>query len=149
VLHHTPEVGDFSREAERALAPGGRIVAIEPWNTAWSRFVYTRLHPEPFRPDAAEWTFPAEGPLSDANGALPWIVFARDRADFGARFPGLELRRIRLLMPFRYLASGGVSLRSLSPGWSYGMWRGVERLLSPLEAQLAMFASIVVERRAR
>ena len=53
------------------------------------------------------------------------------------------------MMPFRYLASGGGSLRSLSPGWSYGLWRGVEGLLAPLASQLAMFALIVVERRAR
>ena len=51
------------------------------------------------------------------------------------------------MMPFRYLASGGVAMRSLSPGWSYGIWHGVERLLAPLDGQLAMFALIVVERR--
>ncbi len=148
VLHHIPDVAAFFREAERTLAPGGRLIAIEPWNTAWSRFVYMRLHSEPFDPGATEWAFDAAGPLSDANGALPWIVFERDRANFGARFPGLELRRIRLMMPFRYLASGGVAMRSLSPGWSYGIWRGVERLLAPLDGQLAMFALIVVERRS-
>jgi hypothetical protein len=38
-------------------------------------------------PDAADWSFPAVGPLSGANGALPWILFERDRARFEREFP--------------------------------------------------------------
>jgi hypothetical protein len=42
--------------------------------------------------------------------------------------------------------SGGVSLRSLAPGWSYPMSRGFEWLLSPWNHRLAMFALIELER---
>ena len=148
VLHHIPDAEAFFKEADRVLAPEGRIVLIEPWNTTWSRFVYTRLHSEPFRPDVSAWLFPASGPLSGANGAMPWIILARDHARFAARFPRLALRRIELMMPFRYLASGGVSMRSLSPGWTYCLWSALERLLAPFNRVLAMFALIVIERRA-
>jgi hypothetical protein len=120
---------------------------IEPWVTPWSRFVYGRFHHEPFQPDAATWSIAASGPLSGANGALPWIVFARDRQRFLREHPEWVIRAIDLQMPFRYLASGGVSLRSLSPGWSFGLWRGVERLVAPWMAQWAMFATIVIERQ--
>ena len=40
-----------------------------------SRVIYGALHHEPFRPDAADWKISGKGPLSAANGALPWILF--------------------------------------------------------------------------
>ena len=54
VLHHIPDPASFLREAERTLKPGSRIVMIEPWNNAWSRFVYGKLHHEPFDPMAVD-----------------------------------------------------------------------------------------------
>jgi hypothetical protein len=60
---------------------------IEPWVTPWSRLVYTRMHHEPFVPAAAQWEFLTTGPLSGANGALPYILFSRDRAQFELEFP--------------------------------------------------------------
>src|SRR5262249_41001219 len=48
VLHHVPDVRRFFAEAGRCVRPGGAIVAIEPWVSAWSRFVYARFHDEPF-----------------------------------------------------------------------------------------------------
>jgi SAM-dependent methyltransferase len=145
VFHHVPDVSAMLREAARALAPGGRIVMIEPWVTPWSRLIYTRLHHEPFSETAREWTFTGTGPLSSANGALPWIVFRRDAKLFAERFPDLKCVSIRPFMPLRYLLSGGVSMRSLSPAWSFGFWRGLERLLPA--GCFGMFAHVVVERR--
>ena len=104
---------------------------IEPWVSAWSRFVYRNFHHEPFLPDASDWTFAESGPLSGANGALPWIVFERDRVTFSGEFRQWRIDSIRPTMPFRYLLSGGVSLRSLMPGWTFGAWRGIERALDP------------------
>jgi SAM-dependent methyltransferase len=145
VFHHVANPEAFLVEAVRTLRPGGRILMIEPWVTAWSHLVYTRLHSEPFRSDASDWSFPPSGPLSGANGAIPWMVFARDRTAFEARFPTLAIREILLMMPFSYLVSGGVSMRSLSPGWAYGLWRGLEGLIAPLNHRLAMFALINVQ----
>ena len=147
VLHHMPDVKRFFAEARRCLRPGGRILMIEPWVSGWSRFVYTRLHHEPFRPDAPDWSFPSSGPLSGANGALPWIVFARDRRQFESEFPELSIRRIRPFMPFRYLVSGGVGLRSLMPRFTYSFWRGLENTLNGSMPRLAMFAEVSIDRR--
>jgi len=146
VLHHMPRVESFFREASRCLRPGGVVAMIEPWVTAWSRLVYTRLHHEPFDPEAAEWSFPPTGPLSGANGALPWLVFERDREKFRRAFPELEIVLIRPIMPFRYLLSGGVSLRGLTPARSAPAWRLVERLLAGANGKLAMFAHIVLRK---
>ena len=119
---------------------------VEPWLTPWSRLIYRRLHHEPFEPDAAAWEFPGNGPLSDANGALPWIVFERDRRRFESDFPSWKVRSIAPGMPFRYLLSGGVSLRSLMPGFLHSTWKACESCLRPWMHSWAMFAVIVVER---
>jgi hypothetical protein len=117
---------------------------IEPWVSHWSRFVYTHLHHEPFQPESPVWEFPSSGPLSGANGALPWIVFARDRRRFEAEFPQWQIEHVRPMMPFRYLLSGGVSLRPLTPAWSFGLWSAAESVLGPWERSLAMFAQITL-----
>jgi len=83
---------------------------------------------------------------SAIDAALPWIIFQRDLKRFESEFPQWHLRTVKLMMPFSYIVSGGVSLRSLSPGWSYGLWRTIERTLRPLMPRLAMFAQIVLQK---
>lgn len=146
VLHHIPDCSSFFHEAARVIRPGGRVVMIEPWNTTWSRWVYQHLHHEPFEPDAREWRIPISGPLSGANGALPWIIFQRDRALFEASHPQWRIVRILPIMPFAYLLSGGVSLRSFLPGWMYQPVRLLEQRCN--EASRAMFAMITLKRQA-
>jgi SAM-dependent methyltransferase len=146
VLHHIPDVREFFRESTRCVRSGGRMILIEPWVSHWSRFIYTRLHHEPFLPQAEQWEFPGHGPLSSANGALPWILFKRDRAIFRQEFPQWQIVTVRPDMPFVYLLSGGVSMRSLMPGWSYNAWRFIERNLSWGMDHFAMFALIVLQR---
>ena len=120
---------------------------IEPWVTSWSQFIYKRFHHEMFRPEAEDWSFPSTGPLSDANGAIPWIVFMRDRQIFESEFPNLVVDRIRPMLPFRYLVSGGVSMRSLMPAFTHWSWRRLEQILEPRMSSLAMFAFVSVRRR--
>ena len=144
VFHHLPRAREFFREATRVVRPGGVVAMIEPWVTPWSKLIYTKLHHEPFRPEAGEWEFPSSGPLSGANGALPWIVFARDRAIFQREFPRWRIERIDPIMPLRYLLSGGVSMRSLLPGQMYRPVAAMEKLLGQ---RGAMFAHIVIRKR--
>jgi SAM-dependent methyltransferase len=146
VLHHIPEVQRFFDEAIRCLRPGGRILMIEPWVTWWSRIVYEHLHHEPFDPDAEQWSFATEGPLSGANGALPWMVFVRDRSKFEKAHPQLIVDEISPFLPFRYLVSGGVGMRSLMPGFTHGAWVAWEKLLKSQMARLGMFAFVSLRR---
>lgn len=144
VLHHIPDPALLFAEAQRCIVPGGKIVIIEPWLTAWSRFVYNHLHHEPVDESNTTWKIDGDGPLSTANTALPWILFQRDRQAFAQRFPTLKIQEVRPIMPFRYLVSGGISMRNLMPRWSYPLWRGLEAALSPLRSGLGMFAKIVL-----
>jgi SAM-dependent methyltransferase len=144
VFHHIPDVEAFLAEAARCVRPGGRMVMIEPWRTSWSQWVYQNLHSEPFAPEAG-WKISSAGPLSGANGALPWIVFHRDLSRLQKDFPDWRLVTVEPMMPFSYLLSGGVSLRSLMPGWSYRLCRLLEARFE--KNRWAMFALIELERR--
>lgn len=147
VLHHIPQPRRFLAEAARCVRPGGVISMIEPWVTPWSRLIYRRLHHEPFRPAAEQWEFPQSGPLSGANGALPWIMFVRDRAMLEREFPQWRIRWIQPFMPVRYLVSGGIAMRGLAPGWTFPALRALERAGGSFSRRLAMFAQVTLERR--
>ncbi|GHS93582.1 hypothetical protein FACS1894107_12090 [Planctomycetales bacterium] len=108
--------------------------------------MWTHFHHEPFLPLTAEWNLDnvaASGPLSRANSALPWIVFARDREQFSRRFPELEIVKIEVDYPFSYLLSGGVGMRNLTPEFLFRPLRAVERILP----NCGLFAVITVRRR--
>jgi SAM-dependent methyltransferase len=146
VLHHLPQPKAFLSEAARCIRTDGIVAMIEPWVSYWSSFVFKFLHHEPFLPEAREWTVPQSGPLSGANGAMPWIIFGRDRTKFEIEFPEWQVEEICPIMPFRYLVSGGVSLRGLMPGWTFGAWRWIEGCLNKSIDTFAMFARIVLVR---
>lgn len=146
VLHHIPDARAFFREAIRCLHPGGRIVMIEPANTLFARFIYTHFHHEGFDP-AADWSFASEGPLASANGALPWIIFHRDRSVFEKEFSSLSILKLQPHTPLRYLLSGGFTLRQLVPSWSYPLVKGLEFALRPLNSGIGLFETIVICRK--
>lgn len=144
VLHHLPEVRHFFSEAQRCVKPGGVVAMVEPWVTGWSKIVYHYLHQEPFKPGAKEWHFPTGGPLSQANSALPWIVFQRDRHLFKRQFPCWCLNEILLNGAFSYLLSGGVSYRRLLPEAIIEIAVGAENSLLKRLPSIGMFARIVL-----
>lgn len=94
-----------------------------------------------FLAEAARCLAPG-GPLSQANGALPWIVFCRDYDGFVEQCPSLKMAALKLHTPFAYLLSGGVSLRGFLPGFAFGPVRMLERLLGSLNSHLAMFMTV-------
>lgn len=144
VFHHIPCVKSFLTEATRCVMADGVIVMIEPWNTNWSRLVYKYLHHEQFEPASKEWGFRKGGPLSQANSALPWIVFERDHEKFKMEFPEWKIQEIELHLPFCYLLSGGLSFRSLMPGCFFGLCQEFEKLVRPWRQYLGMFAKVVL-----
>lgn len=145
VLHHINEPRKFFTEAIRCLKKGGRIVMIEPANTPLSRYIYKNFHHEPFD-IRANWELERTGRLSQANGAMPWIIFTRDRKIFEKEFPSLKILKIRNHTPFRYLLSGGLTLRQLVPSFTYTPIKCIEFVLSPLNNLLGMFQTIVLQK---
>lgn len=147
VLHHIPNCRSFFKEAQRVLKPGGKIIMIEPANTPFSRLIFQNFHHENFDTKTRNWDFPTSGPLSGANGALPWIIFTRDYTDFQKEFPYLTREKIILHTPFAYLASGGLTFKTPFAGWMFKPFRFIESTLTPFNKTLAMFQTIIVAKK--
>jgi SAM-dependent methyltransferase len=145
VLHHIPQPHEFFKEALRCLKAGGKVVMIEPANTLWGRFIYKNFHHEGFD-TKADWNLGRGGPLLQGNGAIPWIIFSRDRKIFESEFPTLKIVRVHSHTPLRYLLSGGFTLRQLVPSCAYGVVRAFEIVLSPLNCMIGMFQTIELEK---
>jgi len=143
-LHHIPDAAAFFRECTRCLRPGGTVVMIEPANTLFSRFIYSRFHHEPFDPKGG-WTLPPGGPLSMSNQAMPWIIFCRDRDRFEREFPALRIETTTHHTPLRYLLSGGFTCRQLLPDCLYPVATFTDHhLLRPFHDMLALFMTITL-----
>ena len=145
-FHHIPNAQKFLQEAKRVLRKEGKIIMIEPANSWWGRFIYKNFHHEPFDPKGS-WQIPSSGPLSGANGALPWIVFVRDKPDFEKQFPEWKIVSITYHTPLRYLISGGVSFKSFVPAWSYGLIRGLDKAASATSKEFTMFMTIKIVKK--
>jgi hypothetical protein len=133
------------QEACTVLKKDGLIVMIEPANTLWGRFIYTRLHHENHDTKGG-WKFQEGYPMSNANCALPWIVFFRDRKLFESGFPGLTIGNTKFHTSFIYLLSGGVTFRLLAPGFLFKPLLLLDNLLCRISPQFAMFMTIKIRK---
>ena len=143
-FHHIPDSEKFLTEVLRTLKNDGVMIMTEPANSLWGRLIYKNFHHEPFNPNGG-WSFPGEGPLSGANGALPWIVFERDREKFSKMFPELMISKIRYHTPLRYLISGGLSFRQPFPDFTYPVFKFIDNALSSLSKEISMFVTIKIK----
>jgi len=146
VLHHIPNCKAFFSEAQRTLKLGGMVIMSEPANTILSRFFYQNFHHENFDPSGGWKIEDSTGPLSGANGAIPWIVFKRDVDIFHKEYPNLRLEIVQLHSPLMYFLSGGLSHNQLVPSFTYNFFKGIEKLLTPLNSLIGMFQLIVVKK---
>lgn len=145
VFHHIPRPYLFLKEAQRTLVKGGKIVMIEPANSALGRFIYKRFHHEPFDENGEREIKPGN-PLSNSNQALPFIYFERDRELFKEQFPHLKVNSVEYHSPFSYVISGGVSRSAMLPFFLYKVVKAGEWLLKPLSKQLGLFCTIEIEK---
>lgn len=149
-FHHLGQPTRFFHELVRVAVPGGGAVLIEPFHGAFASFIYPRLFVSERFDKAAPWETPTTGPMSNANQALSYIIFERDRALFERKFPELELVHCRPLAYWlRYILSGGLNFRQLIPQWLERPVAGLEWLLAPGARVLALHQVIVLRRRGR
>jgi len=145
VFHHINNPEKALREFSRCLKPGGKIIMIEPHNSAFGRFVNQNFHHEIFDPNS-DWKLKNKGPLSGGNGAIPWIVFVRDKDKFEKKFSKLDIGKYEAHSPFKYIVSGGFTRKPLLPAAFYPIIQILDNLLSPINNYLGLFATIVIKK---
>jgi len=145
-LHHIKYPNNFFSEIQRCLKKDGRVVMIEPTNSSFAKFFYKHFHHELFDEKKVEWVIEGEERLTDANVALPWIIFIRDKQKFQKKYADLKILKVNKHTPFRYVLSGGVSAKQLVPSASFSFFTGVENLLSPLNQHIGLSMTIILEK---
>ena len=144
VLHHLPRPLRFLSEAQRVLAPGGRLVMIEPWITPASYLIYRLFHHED-----CHFGVDIEAPFGRSskaafvgNATIPYELLKQRE-----RIPsGLRVARCEPFVGLPYLATFGFKSRFALPRALAAMGRVGEKLLSPLRGVIATRALIVLER---
>ena len=148
-FHHFHNPRAFFAELERVLVPGGGAIMIEPYFGLFATFLYPRLFAEEgFDKEAPHWGHVASSPMEGANQAASYIIFFRDRQQFMAEFPTLELVHARPLSNYlRYLLSGGLNFPALVPSFFEPLLRVAEWLLRPLASVFALHHVVVLRKR--
>ena len=148
VFHHLPKPRRFFTEILRVVHPGGGVVLIEPFYGLVAGWVFKNLHKsEGFEPEAVSWESSGNtGPFSNANQALSYMVFKRDRTQFDFEFPQLDLVFNRPHTHLWYVFSGGVNFRQLLPDSFTPMVKFAERILSPFNRWIALQHTIVLRK---
>lgn len=147
VFHHLPKPAAFLEEATRALAPGGRVVMVEPYVSPVSGVAY-RLHHERLELDADGFAeTDATDPL-DANLAQSTLAFFRQRDEYARRWPALPVVEEAFFSFALYPLSGGFTRRPFLPAAAYRPLSAAERAVAPLLGRLAAFRCLIVLERA-
>lgn len=147
VFHHIPDPEAFLREAQRCLKVGGRVLLVDQHPGLLGKPILRYVHHEPFDDQVPQWKFESTGPLSDANGALAWIVFRRDAARLAEIVPQLECLGYRPHTPLGYWMAGGLKSWSLVPRWAYSASTALDRLLLSVSKDLGCFVDIQLVKR--
>lgn len=115
VFHHLTEPQQFFLELVRVLKPGGGCILIEPYYGVVARNFYSHVHTtEAFNCSQKQWnTAEKMGIMSNANQALSYIVFVRDRKLFEKKNQNLKLICSYPLQNYlRYFFSGGINFKA-------------------------------------
>jgi hypothetical protein len=84
--------------------------------------------------------------MLDANQALSWIVFVRDREKFDRMFPRLKIQKVLYCPWFSYLVSGGVNYRPLVPRSLNPVVFGIDKLLAPFNRLFSLVWYLVIRK---
>lgn len=149
-LHHLENVRYFFDEALRVLQPGGRVVIMDPYISAFSWPIYHFLHPEPVDFDQDPLFLipvqPGRKPF-DANQAISTILFERSSRRFHEFYPSFKKIQHHRMAFFAYPLSGGFEGPSLLPLCLVRPLLSLERMLRFLNPLLAFRILVVLEKR--
>lgn len=156
VFHHLQYPGDALAECARVIAPGGRIVILEPDMGLLGLFVYGLFHHEPLgREQPIEWqrtapalaSCPADNPVDAyyAAQANAHRVFVKQQyLGYRKQWRPVSVTRMACLS---YVASGGFRGRQLYPQCAYPVLKMLDRLLDTLPRLWSTRLLVVLERK--
>lgn len=147
VLHHMKNPELFFQQVARTLAPGGRLVMIEPSNSPLHQYLTNRFNRyEYYDGSISTWENRPTGRMSNVNNAIPWVIFGRDRKLFEERFPQLKVRKIQKHTLLNYYLSGGLAYRAFLPESCKGLVAAMEALFKPIQPWLGSMMTIELEK---
>jgi len=150
VLHHLAEPGRFLAEAERVLAPHGRLLLVEPAITPISWFFYRFFHRERVDLSADPLSEIAEEARKDpynGNQAVATLLFDRGADRLQGAAPLLRIKQKRFLSLFAYPLSGGFRRWKLVPEAVATPVLKIEESLLPILGKWMAFRMFVVLER--
>lgn len=148
VFHHIQNVEQFFSEAIRCLKVGGRILIADEYWGSLARFFLKHVHFEDYDENARSWELKRhDGGQYEANGALCYIVFERDKEIFFNKFSQLHVERIVPHTPLRYWLSGGLNAWSLIPKRFFTFMTWFDQSLLRLFPRCGSFVYVEIVRR--
>ena len=146
MIHHIPNPEKFLIECDRVLKKNGLILLIEPANTWLSKIIYKNFHHEDFD-EKSSWFLKEGGRLSNANQAIPYIIFERDVKIFKEKFSNLNIVKEYKFKPIHYILSGGFSYKPIfNSEFFYKFINIVEIILYPINRFIGLFMFIKIRK---
>lgn len=150
VFHHLRYPGTALNEFLRVLAPGGRLIMMEPGLSALGQIVYGLLHVEPIgHARHISWFAPQTWNRTDmdyyaAQGNATRIFVQNNYANELSSWHIVKTKRIAALA---YAASGGYSGPQLYPADAYPFIKSFEKILQHFPMLFATRLLVVLEKK--
>ena len=150
VWHHLRHPAAALREFHRVLAPGGRVILMEPAASWLGRVAYGLFHPEPLGLGGPlAWEAPPGGAArSDYFAAQAAATRAFWNGEASGRLQGWRLAEVKPVVAFDYLASGGFTGRRLAGPRLASLLRRANAAGALLPRVFAARLLVVLEREA-